>query len=408
MAKKDTTRDPQLLEGKKLLEQWGVSLAWLQDRSVSVADLNVRVGQHPATDLALAALLGDYPTPDAAQMLVAWEAKTSDKNLRREIHRSLYKLSQKGIRADRPVQEQPRPILAPIEPEGYLSPIDGRGDRLVWLVKPKVGGGLHYLAALVNEPEGMRYVEAADVTRKALRSMRQDLSTRHQLTMIEVPWRYCDFLMQEGYERAKARNEANVDSYPALRSHLLSSPASPVELPLPASLNKETIAADGNLLATSVQLLQEPEMQRWFLDHERAHHYTEQIAQMQESPLILNRYQQQDRLQTVIDKAIAELFSGEQGAAYARRLEEMALYFATTDRLEAAQRALAVATAIKHSAQGGKGIPFCEELVRRSIAIHYQEERQHAQEESSGSLIMKPSEFAARVQAAQAQRRGVR
>jgi len=408
MAKKDTTRDSRLLEGKKLLEQWGVSLAWLQDRSVSIADLNARVGQHPAADLALAAVLGDYPTQDAAQLLVTWEAKTSDKSLRREIHRSLYKLSQKGVQADRPVQEQPRPILAPIEPEGYLSPIDGQGDRLVWLVKPKTGGGLHYLSALVNEPEGMRYVEAAEVTRKGLRAMRQDLSSRHQITMIEAPWRYCDFIMHEGYERAKARNGTNVDAYPAQRSHLLSSPASPAEVPLPASLNQETITADESLLATSAQLLEEPDMQRWFLDHERAHHYTEQIAQAQESPLILNRYQQQDRLQTVIDKAITELFSGEQGAAYVRRLEEMALYFATTDRLEAARRSLAVAIALQRSTQGGKGIPFCEELVRQSIAMHYQEEQQHAKEEASGSLIMKPSEFAARVQAAQAQRRGAR
>lgn len=404
MAKKDAARDPRLIEGKKVLDEWGVSLARLQDQSLTVADLSERQGHNPAADLALIALLGDYPVPEAAQALVAWETKTSDKNLRREIHRSLYKLAQKGIQADRPVQEPVRSIFAPVEPEGYLSTMDGRGDRLVWLVKPRAGGGLHYLSALVNEPEGMRYVDAAEATRKAMRMMRDDLSTKHQITMIETDWRYCDFLMHEGYERAIARNGKAVESYPALRSHLLSTPVQPVGIPLPAGLHLNTIATDENLLATSVQLFEEPELQRWLLDHEQAHHYTDQIAQAQESTLVLNRHQQQDRVQTVIDKAIIEVFAEENGRSYARRLEESALHFAATKRIEAAKRALAVSLALKRSEHGGKGIPFCEELVRQSIAMHYQEERQKEQEESQGSLIMKPAQFAARMQEARRRR----
>ncbi|HJY82076.1 MAG TPA: hypothetical protein VKK81_13465 [Candidatus Binatia bacterium] len=406
MAKKDTARDPRLAEGKKTLEQWGITLAQLQDHSLPLTEIAARIGQDPAADVALAALLGDYPTPEAAQMLIAWEPKTSAKSLRREIHRSLYKLSQKGVRTERPAQEQTRPVLTPIEPEGYLSSMDGHGDRLVWLIKPKVGGGLHYLSALVNEPEGTRYVEGAEVTRKGFRLMRQDLSDRHQITMLEAPWRYCDALMYEGYERATARDGKEVESYPALRSHLVSTPAQPVAVPLPANLNLEAITADDSLLATSVQLFEEPQMQRWLLDHDQAHVYLDQLAQAQESPLVLNRYQQQDRIQTIIEKAISEVFSAENSLSYARRLEEAALHLAASGRLEAAKRAVAVALALKRSERGGKGIPFCEELVRQSIAMHYHEERQQEQEEAQGSLIMRPAEFAARMQAAQRRRLG--
>jgi hypothetical protein len=406
MAKKDTARAPRLAEGKKTLEQWGITLARLQDQSLTMAEIEARIGQDPAADVALAALLGDYPTQEAARVLIAWEQKPSAKSLRREIHRSLYKLSQKGVQTERPAQEQTRPVLTPIEPEGYLSSMDGHGDRLVWLIKPKVGGGLHYLSALVNEPEGMRYVEGAEVTRKGFRLMRQDLSDRHQITMLEAPWRYCDALMFEGYERATAREGKEVESYPALRSHLISTPAQPVAVPLPANLDPEAITADESLLATSVQLFEEPQLQRWLLNHDQAHAYIDQIAQAQESPLVLNRYQQQDRIQTIIEKAISEVFSAENSLSYARRLEEVTLHLAASGRLEAAKRALAVALALKRSERGGKGIPFCEELVRQSIAMHYHEERQQEQEESQGSLIMKPAEFAARMQAAQRRRLG--
>jgi anti-sigma-K factor RskA len=408
MAKKDAARHTHMTEGKKLLEQWGINLARLQDQSITVATVQEQIGKNPAADVALAALLGNYPTPEVEQALAVWEAKATDKELRHEIRRSLYKLSQKGIATKRAEQAPPPSIFAPIEPEAYLSPIDGRGDRLLWLVKAKAGGGLHYLSAVVNEPEGLRYFDAAEINRKKMRQMRQDFSARMQMAMVEAPWRYCDFVMYEGYERAKARGEKEVDAYPALRTHLLSAPAQPSAVPLPAGLDAAVIAADESLLQTSAQLLQERELQLWLLDHERAHHYTDQISQVQESPLILNRLQQQDRFQTVIDSAVNEVFAGEQGAAYARRLEETAFYLAATDRLDAAKRALAASLALRRSTQGGKGIPFCEELVRQSIAMHYHEEKQHEQEESRGSLIMKPAEFAARMQAAQAQRRGVR
>lgn len=404
MAKKDNARDPRLLEGKKLLEQWGVTLARLQDHTLSLADLEERQGQDAAADLALALLLGDYCEPESAQFLSAWEAKTQDKTLRREIHRSLYKLAQKGLTVARTEHEPSRSILAPVEPEGYLSVMDGRGDRLVWLVKAKIGGGLHYLSALVNEPEGMRFVEGAEITRKMLRTMQQDLRERMGMDMIEMSWRYCDAIMQEGYDRASAREVKEVEAYPELRSHVLSTPASPVEIPLPATLDREAIAADEQLLLTSPQLLQEPEMQRWLLEPERTHRYIDQISQAQDSPLVLNRYQQQDRMQTIIEQAISEVFSPENSKAYVRRLEETALHFFASGRADAVRHALAVAFALKRSEEGGKGILFCEELVRQSIALHYHVERKQEQESAPGSLIMKPSEFAARMQAAQRQR----
>lgn len=421
MTKKKTAVDARLVEGQKLLEQWGISLAGLQDKSLSVSTVEERIGQDARADLALAVLLGDYPVSEAASVLVSWEARLQDtqgkqdRSLRRSLHRSLYKLSQKGIAVKRPAQEQAKSILAPIEPEGYVSSMDRHGDRLVWLLKPRTGGGLHYLSALINEPDGMRTIEAAEVNRKGIKLAQQDLATQYQISMVEAPWQYCDFLMHEGYERAKARKtqggqaeqaeatqhmSQTIDAYPAMRSHILSSPAKQTAVPLPDSLNREAIAADENLLATSTQLFEEPELQRWLLDHDQAHTYVDKLNQAQDSPLVLNKYQQQDRAQSVIDEALGDLFADDKAQIYARRLEETAFYLAATSRLDSAQRALAVSIALKQSEQGGKGIPFCEELIQQSIAMQYHEERQQEREAAPGSLIMKPAEFASRMQLA--------
>lgn len=412
MAKK---ADPRVAAGKKLIDGWGISLARLQDGSVSLDELQARQGQDPGADLALAALLGDYPVPQAAQLLLDWEARKPTKTLRRAIHRALYKLSQKGVAIDRPDQEPARSILTPVEPEGYLSSMDGHGDRLVWLVKPRIGGGLHYLSALINEPDGMRRLEATEVNRKGIKLARQDLAERYQIALVGAPWRYCDFLMSEGYERAQAKGQPEppgpsgqpVDAYPALRSHLLSSPTEAAPVPPPEGIDPAEVASQDTWLSTSSQLFEEPDLQRWLLDQDQAKPYVEQMTQAQDSPLVLNKYQQQDRAQGIIDTVLAELFSGDSARTYARRLEETAFHLAARSRFDSAKRALAVALALQKD--GGKGIPFCEDLVRQSIAVHYHEEhpqeQEQGQEGAPGSLIMKPAEFAARMQAARRQQR---
>lgn len=403
MAKKSAKRDPRLARGKKALEEWGIQPAAGQD--LDIAGLNERRGQNADADLALAALLGEVQTAESAQFLADWVEQATDKHLRKEINRALYRLSQKGIQADRPAKGAGKSILTPIEPEGYLSSMDGRGDRLVWIVKSRVGGGLHFLSALVNEPEGLRYIEGTEISRKMLRQVLQDLLDSRGVTMVQVPWRYCDFLMQEGYERAEAQDKKEVESYPALRSFVSTTPAEPQAVPLPDSLDRETVAADGTFLATSIQLGEEPEMQRWVFDAEQAKPYVEKITSAQDSPLVLNQHQQKDRVDDVIKQAVTEVFSGESGQVYARRLEEMALYFVATERVMSAQRALAVSLALQKEGASGSGIPFCEGLVQQSIGLHYTEEKQQQQEESKSSLIMKPSEFAAQAQQAQRQRR---
>lgn len=411
MAKKSAKRDPRLARGKKALEEWGIQPSAGQD--LDIASLNEHIGQNADADFALAASLGEVQTAESAQFLADWVERATDKHLRKEISRALYRLSQKGIQVDRPQKGSGKSILTPIEPEGYLSSMDGRGDRLVWIVKSRVGGGFHFLSALINEPEGMRYIEGTEISRKMLRQVLQDLLDSRGVTMVQVPWRYCDFLMQEGYERAEAQGNREVESYPALRSFVSanrSDEAGPADslsqaVPLPDSLDRQAVAADDTFLATSIQLGEEPEMQRWVFDAEQAKPYVEKITSAQESPLVLNQHQQKDRVNDVIKQAVTEVFSGESGQVYARRLEEMALYFATTGRIASAQRALAVSLALQKEGASGSGIPFCEGLVQQSIGLHYTEEKQQQQEESKSSLIMKPSEFAAQAQQAQRQRR---
>src|SRR6185369_6133787 len=95
-----------------------------------------------------------------------------------------------------------RPI-APLV-EGWVSPVDGRGDRLVWIVRPQREGGLAVLTAVLNEPAGLR-----------------------------------------GFARARAAGTSGVGEYPTFRARLFPTDPAPRDPPLAArvmSLPNDTTA----------------------------------------------------------------------------------------------------------------------------------------------------------------------
>src|SRR5206468_3656218 len=108
---------------------------------------------------AIADRLGGIVSEDSVRLLARMETTAKDKLLRREARRAIYRLRQKGVLTDEPAtkaEPTARPLLAGPEPEGYLSLSDPRGDRLLWLLKPRSGGGLWHLSTVVNEPAGLR------------------------------------------------------------------------------------------------------------------------------------------------------------------------------------------------------------------------------------------------------------
>ena len=95
-------------------------------------------------------------------------------------------------------------------------------------------------------------------------------------------------------------------------------------------------------------------------------------------------------MRAVVARALRELFAEDGAAAYRRRLEEMAYYLDATARRPLAIVALATAQALAASTAGGEGIPFFEELARRSFAVLLEEDAARAREEAQGSVLVRP------------------
>jgi hypothetical protein len=393
-------RESRLRHGLESLARLGVTA-----ESAAVEALAKALDADADAGLAIADLLGAIATPESAELLARIEAGAqNDKLLRREARRSLYRLKQRGIAAPQaPTAQAPaaRPALGGPEAEGLLSISDARGDRLFWIVKPRPGGGLLHLSTVVNEPSGLKEAVLAEVNRKSMRALREELQARHGLRMVEADWRYADAISAEGYERARGGGQVpdSAAHYPQLRLQLFAAAAKPWTSRLHES--RGDVEAD---LASSASLLEEPELRHWLLGEADLAPSLARYREMRDSPIVLDRAQQLSRLDEIVQSAVAESFAAERAASWERRLDETAYFFAKTSRQQAAARAGAVATAVA-ARKSGQGIPFCEELVRRSFGVFFEREAEREREEKAGSVLVTPDDIRAEQARARQRRR---
>src|SRR5207247_10382038 len=95
------------------------------------------------------------------------------------------------------------PHIPPASPcaDGVSPLLDGRGDRLIWILRPLPSGGAFLVAAQVNEPEGLRDVSAGEASRKQIRAARQKLEADSDMRLVAADWRTLDALLVGAHAR---------------------------------------------------------------------------------------------------------------------------------------------------------------------------------------------------------------
>lgn len=381
--------DDELQKGLEALAADGVAVD--ERSSTQVKAFESHLGKRRETDLAIAWLLGRIIDPGVRDLLVDWERRAQDKRLKKEIRRSLFKLAQRGVaapqvEADRASRREPILGLGP-RIEGYLSSVDGAGGRLVWLAKPQAGSGIQLLQGMVSDREGLVRVGAAVVKRKELRAMAREIKERHGVTMISVPWEYADRWLYEAYEAARARGQSGIEQFTSLRALFASGKPEEAAHPVYARVSGDE-ARSGAWRELSRRLLEEPEFRPWVLDEDWVEPYLAQIERAQESRLVLNEMQKEERLAGIVRDAIGGLFSPEKAKILQRRMEDMALHLIETGREAEARLALSVGLQFAEGNPGPLDISFLTGLAQKSFAFYLGRRKAKAAEEPS--LIVKP------------------
>ncbi|HEY2107898.1 MAG TPA: hypothetical protein VGH29_19025 [Candidatus Binataceae bacterium] len=235
----------------------------------------------------IAAAAGHIASPGAAQILLDMEAGASGA-LRREVRRALFKLRRHGIESPSPA---PRPAAAVTAVEAnisaLISPIDSTGARLVWLFKPRGEGGLSRLYGLTSESEGLVGANLVPVSRRELREERQDIERRSSIKLIDADYRLADFMLCEAYRRTPETRLGQVGTFLALRAEIIAAPP-------PTGYNHPIYDEFADALGQdpSIDLLKQPELGGWIIAQSDLKPYLNEIEEIRQSPLVLNKYQQ--------------------------------------------------------------------------------------------------------------------
>jgi hypothetical protein len=339
--------------------------------------------------IAIARALANVADRGAAEMLAEME-QTASGALRREIRRSLFRLSRRGIvPAESAVPSaagQKTASAAPSEPglSAFVSPIDPGGAQIVWLVKPRHGSGLVRLSGLVSEDEGLVSAGVEALTRREFRAHRSEIERRAGMKLVEADPGLADFILCDAYRRTPESRRGAIGNFYALRAEVTGAArpdqfAHPVYSELSAEMAEEP----------SVDLLKEPEIEAWRIPAADLGPYLEELNRTQESVIVVSAASQQERAAAALEKAIVELLSGDRLARLRRRLEHTAYYMMKDGRRRAAGWAAGAAAMIRDGADLRR-VGFFRALVERQLAAVIVEQSEHRHAEPR--LIMTPAE----------------
>jgi len=352
----------------------------------AIAKLRELRGAPEIPDAAIARALGAIADPAAAAMLAEMENGATGAT-RREIRRALYKLKQRGV--EPPASSAPAAVVShPDAAEetglaGMISPIDAEGARIVWILKPRTQGGVLRMWALVSERD-LVGAQNTGLSRRELKSEREELERRAQVKLVDADWRLADFIVYEAWRNTPESRRGTVGNFLALRSELIASPP-PADFvhPVYAELAAEAAAEP------SVELLKEPELLEWRLPDATLKPYVDEISQAGESVIVVSPLHKQERVNAVIDRATGELLAGDNRRRIQRRFEDVAYYMTRAGRRRQAGWAAAAAARLRDGADVTK-LLFFQAFVRTQLGAIAAAEQQKAEEEPR--LIMTPAE----------------
>ena len=342
-------------------------------------------------DLAVVFTLGRIAEAAAVEALEKIENDARDKVLRKEIRRSLFKLSQKGLVVPEARTSSSSGVTSLLksasDTEAYMSAVDGAGGRLLWIVKPQAGHGLQTIQAMLSDREGLLRLGGAQIRRKELRNMAREIKDKHGIEMISLPWEYADQTLYAAYEKTKAQGRSGFENFHELRAVIGAAKPKQQEHPIYRRLNADDVTG-GSWREQSRRLMEEPELRFWFLDEDWVTPYLSQLEEAKSSRLVLNQLQKEERLAGIVRDAVKAFCADEIGRVLQRRMEDMALYFLETGRDDAARLSLAVAIQIGAGDPGPLDISFLTGLVQKSFGFYLSQQKTKQADEPS--FIVKP------------------
>ena len=314
-------------------------------------------------------LLGRMRDQSAASALQRIAASASSGDIRKAARRGLHALASLGIRPAPVAAAAPaRPKVSRPLQQVLSSPIDGLGDRALWMVFG-TGADIEVLSLTLNEEKGIVDAYSGELPRSRFDRNAAKLLSDEKFPWVEIPVDYGRHLVEEAHAKNAATGTPLPLDYLAWRERI-GRPEQAYAEPLVYSvINAAEVRWDPRYLDRSGQLLESPLFQGWLFNTEELADFLREMETARESGLVLAGVDPEARERMAVDRAIHALFDARRRALYKRRLEETAYLLWKLGRSEQARMALAAAMGLEPPDRPLLNHPFIRSLIQWNLEV---------------------------------------
>lgn len=312
-----------------------------------------------------------------ADVLALLGANTSlPKRIRKAAAKAVHRLRTRGVKVTASAPRAARQASAESTelPPSVVTPVDARGDRMVWLpLRDAEGGGrLAVFAAVVRDTsEIVRCELARGLTRTTWhRELRANVE--REVPIAEVPREQARWLIEEAARAHRAAGGTPPAPFGSFRPLLGEAPDPPAMHPAygAAGITPGEVADQRNSLAADVERLWEDVyFQGWRPTTNELQALVLALDQVRTSSLYIDDDQRYRAMQEAVDRATSERFHEETRRRYARRLEDNAQLAAEAGRVDVARVALGNAVLLADPVAALEQIPVVTTFFRRNLRL---------------------------------------
>lgn len=274
-------------------------------------------------------LVGRLPVedPSSLPLIESILASFDDKHVVKAAKKALFRLKKRGISvADLFFDKAPGSILKPPQQEkpfAMTGPVNQAGYRGVMVVFQRSTKGTEVALGIINDEKGMSDFVFGTVSKKRLKELK-DYLTEQAGPLVEISLPHASTILEETYKRHLEVHQEAPNDYLELRPWLLEN-AHPLGTPAIYQIIPEASFHGEPFTQSKLERLFDHElMEPWLIEPNELEPMLEEMAGVEDSPIVLNEIQKSERIRQIKEKWIHELFPPWKRLTLKRRLEEMA------------------------------------------------------------------------------------
>ena len=341
---------------------------------------------HNVTDF-----LGSLANKNSAHLLNQILEGTKDKELSRNIKKTLYRLKNKGVDVPSPkpttiTKTGEKEVQLP-SPTAYVTTMDPLGERLILAVKPKSDQELTIFQFLVSDQKGINDLIASVAIYKDFENYLSKVKNTKEVTMVEIDLAYCHLLIKESSQRNHVSGTTIPGNYFLWKKFFGEYDTHLDKAIIYNLLNAEEIRSQKFLLQQSEDLIKKYEFTFWLLEWKLLVDCYKEIHEVENSLLVLTEQQKDSRINETVQKTARLFFNDKNRFLFQRRLEETAYILWETGKVEDSKSAFAAALAFAPGSTPIEDHPFALKTVEENFRF-LKEQSQKEKRSESGRIVI--------------------